>query len=118
VAGVTDVLEGDTSAASTVEAFLTRAMAATGRDTNKTTATLVPWICETLTLEHSLKACRRDFAEFIRQVKAQGITPLTLTADHVKLYTRDLLESSLSPPGRPRSGSAGAAATRLRSPSS
>jgi hypothetical protein len=57
VAGVSDDLEGDASAAWTVEAFLTRAMEATGRDTNKTTATLVRWVSE-------LRAYRYQDAQF------------------------------------------------------
>ena len=40
-----DFLEGDAPAAAKVEAFLARALDATGTDANITAGALVPWIC-------------------------------------------------------------------------
>ena len=33
--------------------------------------------------------------DFLRHMEAQGVTPLEVTADHVKLYKRALLEAGL-----------------------
>ena len=37
----------------------------------------------------------RDLMDFLRHMEAQGVTPLEVTADHVKLYKRALLEAGL-----------------------
>jgi site-specific recombinase XerD len=46
--------------------------------------------------KHSFKAYGRDLVDFVRHMEAQGIDPLRVTADHVKLYKRALLEAGLS----------------------
>jgi site-specific recombinase XerD len=87
-----DFLEGDSPAAAKVEAFLARALAATG-GANFTAGALVPWICDALLSNHSVKAYGRDLMDFVRHMQAQGVTPLEVTADHVKMYKRALLEA-------------------------
>jgi integrase/recombinase XerD len=37
----------------------------------------------------------RDLVDFVRHMQAQGVDPLHVTADHVKLYKRALLEAGL-----------------------
>ena len=91
----TDFLEGDTPAAAKVEAFLSQALAACGSDALRATGALVPWICDALLSNHSVKAYGRDLADFARHMQAQDIDPLHVTADHVKLYKRALLEAGL-----------------------
>jgi integrase/recombinase XerD len=91
-----DFLEGDAPAAEKVAAFLTRALEATGGDADRAAAALVPWICDALLSNHSVKAYGRDFLDFVRQMQAQGVAPLEVTADHVKLYKRGLLEAGLT----------------------
>ncbi|MBV8486649.1 MAG: site-specific integrase, partial [Planctomycetaceae bacterium] len=88
-----DFLEGDAPAAAKVEAFLTQAFAASGSD--GPAKALVPWICDALLSNHSVKAYGRDLIDFLRHMEAQGVTPLEITADHVKLYKRALLEAGL-----------------------
>src|SRR6478752_290764 len=88
-----DFLEGDSLAAARVEAFLARALEATGSDANLTAGALVPWICDALLSNHSVKAYGRDLMDFLRHMQAQGVTPLEVTADHLKLYKRALLEA-------------------------
>ena len=85
-----DVLEGDAPAADKVATFLARALEATGTEAPTTTAALVPWICDALLSNHSVKAYGRDLADFTRHMQAQGVEPLQVTADHVKLYKRAL----------------------------
>jgi site-specific recombinase XerD len=87
-----DFLEGDSPAAAKVEAFLAQALAATG-SANITAGALVPWICDALLSNNSVKAYGRDLMDFVRQMQAQGVTPLEVTADHVKFYKRALLEA-------------------------
>ena len=88
-----DFLEGDAPAAARVEAFLAHALEATGSDAPTTAGALVPWICDALLSNHSVKAYGRDLMDFLRHMQAQGVTPLEVTADHVKLYKRALLEA-------------------------
>ncbi len=92
-----DFLEGDAPAADKVGAFLTRALKASGNDADKMTAALVPWICDSLLSNHSVKAYGRDFLDFVRHMDAQGVKPLGVTADNVKLYKRALLEAGMTP---------------------
>ena len=66
---------------------------ATGSDAPSTAGALVPWICDALLSNHSVKAYGRDLMDFLRHMQAQGVTPLDVTADHVKLYKRALLEA-------------------------
>ena len=88
-----DFLEGDAPAAAKVEAFLARALEATGSAAPTTAGALVPWICDALLSNHSVKAYGRDLMDFLRHMEAQGVTPLEVTADHVKLYKRALIEA-------------------------
>ena len=92
-----DFFEGDAPAADKVQAFLANALEACGGSATDGSASvagaLVPWICDALLSNHSVKAYGRDFMDFIRHMQAQGVTPLEVTADHVKLYKRALLEA-------------------------
>jgi len=90
-----DFLDGDAPAADRVEAFLAHALDAAGAPT--AAAALVPWICDALLSNHSVKAYGRDLMDFLRHMQAQGVTLLDATADHVKLYKRALLEAGRTP---------------------
>ena len=90
-----DFLEGDSPAAEKVEAFLARALEATGSEAPTTAGALVPWICDALLSNHSVKAYGRDLMDFLRHMQAQGVSPLEVTADHVKVYVR--FEASFRP---------------------
>lgn len=91
----TDFLDGDAPAAAKVEAFLANALAASGRP--DAAGALVPWICDALLSNHSVKAYGRDLADFLRHMEAHKVGPLEVTADHVKLYKRALLEAGRAP---------------------
>src|SRR5262249_3719962 len=88
-----DFLEGEAPAADKVAAFLAQALAATGTEASTTAGALVPWICDALLSNHSVKAYGRDLLDFLRHMQAQGVDPLHVTADHVKFYKRALLEA-------------------------
>jgi len=72
-----DFLEGDAPAAAKVEAFLARALEATGSDAPTTAGALVPWICDALLSNHSVKAYGRDLMDFLRHMQAPGSRPPT-----------------------------------------
>ena len=55
----------------------------------------MPWICDVLLSNHSVKAYGRDLLDFVRHMQAQGVDPLQVTADHVKCYKRALLEAGM-----------------------
>ena len=57
-----EFLEGDAPAAAKVEALLARAPEATGGDAPTTAGALVPWICDALLSNHSVKAYGRDLS--------------------------------------------------------
>src|SRR5262245_12460823 len=90
-----DFLEGDQPVATKVEAFLASALAASAGPERAAHA-LVPWMCDVLLSKHSLKAYGRDLVDFVRHLEAQGVDPLQVTADHMKLYKRALLEAGMS----------------------
>src|SRR5262249_43532091 len=92
-----DFLEGDSPAADKVQAFLVQALKATVTEAPTTAGALVPWICDALLSNHSVKAYGRDLVDLVRHMQAQGVDPLHVTADHVKLYKRALLEAGRTP---------------------
>ena len=91
----TDFLEGDAPAASKVEAFLARALDATGSNANITAGALVPWICDALLSNHSVKAYGRDLMDFVRHMQAQGVDPLARDGRPCENVQASLLEAGL-----------------------
>jgi len=89
-------LDGDVPAGDKVRAFLARALEATGGAAHQDAAALFPWICDALPSNHSVKAYGRDFPDFVRHMQARGIAPPEVTADHVKLCKRGLLEAGIT----------------------
>jgi hypothetical protein len=92
-----DFLDGDALAADKVQAFLSGALGAISSEANTIAGALVPWICDALLSNHSVKAFGRDLMDFLRQMQAQGVDPLDVTPDHVKVYKRALLEAGRTP---------------------
>jgi integrase/recombinase XerD len=90
-----DFLEGDAPAAEKIATFLAQALQATGSEATTTAGALVPWICDVLLSNHSVKAYGRDLMDFVRHMQAQGVDPLQVTADHMKCYKRALLEAGM-----------------------
>src|SRR6266404_4602436 len=74
-----------------------QALAATGTDAPTKAGALVPWICDALLSNHSVKAYGRDLMDFLRHMQAQGVEHLHVTADHMKFYKRALLETGRTP---------------------
>lgn len=95
VPGGSQLTDGDAPAADKVAAFLANALQSVGPGPVPSAA-LVPWICDALQSDHSIKAYGRDLADFLRHMQLQGVTGLDVTADHVKLYKRALLEAGMS----------------------
>ena len=66
-----DFLDGDAPAADKVATFLANALEASAGAASVAGA-LVPWICDALLSNHSVKAYGRDFTDFVRHMQAQG----------------------------------------------
>ena len=58
---------------------------------------LVPWMCDVLRSEHSLRGYGRDIAHFVQHLQAHRIEPLFVTPDHVKVYKAALLKAGMRP---------------------
>ena len=58
---------------------------------------LVPWICDVLVSEHSLKGYGRDLAQFVRHMSGLSVPVLDVTADHIKIYKAALLKAGVRP---------------------
>ena len=93
----THVFEGDEPAADKVSAFLSRVIPAANQAGGSPAAALVPWVCDVLLSEHSVKAYGRDLADFATHMRALGVDPLRVTADHIKMYKAALLKAKVRP---------------------
>jgi hypothetical protein len=65
-----DFLDGDAPAGAKVQAFLDRALEASGSAADRTAGALVPWICDSLLSNHPVKAYGRDLMDFFRHMHA------------------------------------------------
>lgn len=57
---------------------------------------LVPWVCERLPSPHSRRAYLSDLADFLSQMRNQGIDPLSVTGDDLRIYRAALLAAGKS----------------------
>ncbi len=99
-----DFLEGNAPAAHKVQAFLANALEAS--DGSATVAgPLVPWICDALLSNHSVKAYGRDFMDFVRHMQAQGVTrwksPPTTSSSTIAACSRPVWRQPRSPDACP-----------------
>jgi site-specific recombinase XerD len=92
-----DVFESDQPAEEKVSAFLARLIPAAEEGANTPAGALVPWICDVLLSEHSVKGYGRDLAHFAKHMRTLGVDPLHVTADHIKLYKGALLKAGVRP---------------------
>lgn len=90
-----DFLDGDAPAAEKVASFLAQALEARNGG-SETAGALVPWICDALQSNHSVKAYGRDLMDFFRHMQGLGISPVNITADHVRFYKRALMEAGMT----------------------
>ncbi len=58
---------------------------------------LVPWLCDVLLSEESLKAYSSDLRQFAGQMNRLGVLSLDVTADHVKMYKASLVKTGVRP---------------------
>ena len=59
-------------------------------------AALVPWACDVLQSKRSLEAYGQDLRDFVQHMAMLHVDPLSVTADHIKLY-----KAALRNAGRP-----------------
>ena len=80
-----------------VAAFLSGMIPATVAGDNDPTRALVPWLCDVLLSEHSLRAYGRDLTHFARHMNQLGVAAVDATADHVKIYKAALVKAGIRP---------------------
>lgn len=80
-----------------VAEFLSRVIPATAVCEYDPARALVPWVCDVLQSEHSVKAYGTDLAHFAGHMKQLGIEVVQATADHVKIYKAALLKARIRP---------------------
>lgn len=66
------------------------------RTTGSPSAALVPWICERLPSPHSRRAYLADLADFLGHMQKQGVDPLSVTGDDLRIYRAALLAAGKS----------------------
>jgi site-specific recombinase XerD len=93
-----DVFDGDEPAEEKVSAFLATVIPAAEEARQKSPAgALFAWVCDVLLSEHSVKAYGRDLAHFVVHMRELGVDPLSVNADHLKLYKAALLKAGITP---------------------
>ena len=92
-----DLLDGENVSEDKLTAFLSKMIPATAHTRRHAAAALVPWICDVLESEQSIKAYGRDLAAFVTAMQGQGIDNPQVTADHVKIYKRALQKAGKTP---------------------
>lgn len=90
---------GSESTEEKVSAFLARVIPAAEANASAPDArsALIPWVCDALLSEHSIVGYGRDLAHFIRHLRALGVEPLSVTADHVRVYKAALHKAGMRP---------------------
>jgi len=74
----------DLSTRRKVSGFLTGLLGASGE--SEAATALVPWVCDRLPSLHSRRAYASDLAQFLSHMRDQGIEPLDVSGDDVRLY--------------------------------
>ena len=94
-----DVIDGEAPAEEKVAAFLARIMSVADLQASSRSpaAALVPWICDVLLSEHSVKSYGRDLSHFLSLMKELNVEPLTVTADHIRVYKASLIKAGMKP---------------------
>ncbi len=94
-----EVMEGDSAAEEKVSSFLAKVIPAAtmGNSKNNPVSALVPWICDVLLSDHSIRGYGRDLAHFLRHMHELHVEPLSVTADHVRIYKAALLKARMRP---------------------
>lgn len=91
----TPLVPDDLSSRQKVSGFLTGLLgAASGNDA---AAALVPWVCDRLPSKHSRRAYAGDLAQFVGHMQDQGVDPLKVTGDNVRLYKEALDQAGHAP---------------------
>lgn len=88
------VIPANLSSEHGVQKFLYRLLPAVGR--KEPAAALLPWVCDRLVSPHSRKAYASDLARFVSHLRRQGIDPLNVTGDHVRVASCRITASAVA----------------------
>lgn len=99
IAETTRVIQGEAPAEQEVSTFLANVIPVATFDDRcqSPVSALVPWVCDVLCSEHSISGYGRDLAHFLRHLRNLGVEPLSVTADHVRVYKAALLQAGRRP---------------------
>ncbi len=92
-------VERDVSTQHRVGELLSASFKASGGLAGNTTPAeaLIPWICDVLLSDESVKAYGREIRDFVGYMAELDVSPLAVTADHLRLYKGAMLKSKLKP---------------------
>jgi integrase/recombinase XerD len=92
-------IPGCSSITTKVSEFLARVIPAAEANASAPDArsALIPWVCDALLSEHSIVGYGRDLAHFVRHMRELGVEPLSVTADHVRVYKAALMKAGMRP---------------------
>lgn len=79
-----------------VTKFLDAVFPAVNNEKNAVAA-LVPWLCDVLLSQESLKAYSSDLKQFAKRMERHGVSALDVTSDHIKLYKASLVQAKVRP---------------------
>ena len=91
------LVKGELTSEEKVAAFLTPLLRRTKSVKGDPVAALLPWICDRLPSPHSRAGYGRDLAAFVGHMGKQGIEPLKVNGDHVRMYKAALLTAGKTP---------------------
>lgn len=84
----------DLSTRERVSVFLTQVLGA--RAGSDAAAALVPWVCDVLPSKHSRRAYGSDLSHFVQHMAEQGLHPLDVSGDDVRLYKEAMQQAGRS----------------------
>jgi site-specific recombinase XerD len=80
-----------------VAAFLRNLLRRSKAHRGDPVSALLPWVCDRLPSPHSRSAYARDLAAFVAHMRQQGIDPLAVTGDQLRMYKAALLAGGKTP---------------------
>ncbi len=91
------LVKGKLTSEQKVAAFLGHLLRRSKQTRGDPVAALLPWVCDRLPSGHSRAAYARDLAAFVTHMREQGIDPLKVTGDHVRMYKAAMLAAGKTP---------------------
>jgi site-specific recombinase XerD len=91
------LVKGELTTDDKVAAFLTHLLRRSKSAKDDPVAALLPWVWDRLPSPHSRSAYARDLVAFVTHMRKQGIEPLKVNGDHLRMYKAALLTAGKTP---------------------